>query len=212
MSLIPSAALPGAVRRAAKPFSGLSNWRRKPVEDKLLLLGGLTYVPAALLTPAVTNAHLRAKGVPAADRRLLTRQEIIRQGVSSAIWLASYYGALALTGRLLPKNAARSLWQFAGSVVAATLGHGVLRPVLTNELLVRASYGPQAPAPLSRSPVATSPALFPRSETLRPAPTARPQAAFSALSTPSQLQIPSGWPPPPAAWHTASPAIAPAWR
>lgn len=201
--------LSAASRLARRAMHGYST------EEKLLALGGLTYVPASILTPVVTNAHLKAKGIPDADRALLTRQEVVRQGVSAAIWLGSYYGALALTGRLLPKNTAKSLWQFVGSVAAATLGHGVLRPIVTNELLVRSTYhAPEAhhdpEPPMHASPQRDAAPLVRTRPYWPPLPVAQP--TFSA-QWPSPAQSPASWPPPPPVWNRATVATTPtAWR
>jgi hypothetical protein len=143
------------------------------------------------MTPWVTQQQLRRSNIPERDRALLVRQEILRQLLGGALYFASYYGGLLLTGtvleKLLKSPKPNSLWKFAGAVGASTLAYGLLRPVLLNTLTLRWLYGetvatinsgrgaapvelPQAALPPTFSAIASPPALMPPSRAGGPQP------------------------------------------
>ncbi len=194
------------------------NFALKTPEQQLLLLGGLTYVPASILTPVVTNLQLKKSGIPDEDRRLLVVQEVVRQVVSAGIWFLSYYGGIALFGKAFEGKKAKTLLQFGGAVLAATVGHGLLRPLLTNSLLVKWFY--KAPHPPlgkpSREIIGPIPETTATSQPFRQAAPLHypPVPSYSGLdartSTPSQIRWRSSQPQPP--WNRATAARIPAFQ
>lgn len=116
----------------------LSSLTPTPKASTIVLLSGLTYVPAAILTPIVTNYQLKKSGVTTEQRKLLVKNETVRQAVSAGIHFLTYYGGVLLAGRIFKNKAAQKpLMELLTGVLFSTIGHGVIRPMLTNGLLVQ---------------------------------------------------------------------------
>lgn len=114
---------------------------------------GLTYLPAAIVTPIVTQKQLKASpDISPRERHLLVQQEISRQLVGATIHFANYYPAVFITNGLRAAgqrvSALRGLEAFLGMgrrqdwanlalvTVMNTLGYGLLRPTMTNTTLL----------------------------------------------------------------------------
>lgn len=121
------------------PRQMLRNFSAKTAEEQLLLLSGLVFVPSAVLQPVVTKIQLQRSRVPEPEIRLLVKKSIADQVVGAGLWFANFYGGIALFGQVFKKAHAKTktFLQFGGAVLAATLSHGLLRPILSNALLLR---------------------------------------------------------------------------
>ncbi len=133
---------------ASKPIRGLAkSFTQKSEADKMFILGGLIYVPSAILSPIVTHLDLKQKQIAEKDRQLLVFQEIARQIVGASIWFLSYYGGdqvlQKLTKNSLKQAKLSPVARFIGSTVFATVGSGLIKPLLTNKLLVDKFYKKQ---------------------------------------------------------------------
>lgn len=118
------------------------NFASKTPEKKLLLLGGLAYTPAAILIPIVTHFQLKKQPqVSNRDRKLLLGMAVIRQAVGAVMHYVGYYGAIAISGKLL-KMEKKTLPQFGIAVLATTALEGVLKPLLSNSALIKWFYKP----------------------------------------------------------------------
>lgn len=108
-------------------------------DEPLILWMGMTGLPAAILTPFTLNWDLRHKPQISRDERhLLTYQEIIRQMVSAITYWLGYYGGIIITGLGLKANSShRSVKQLIGGTLLATVGTGIVRPIITNAFLAK---------------------------------------------------------------------------
>ena len=201
------AATHSTAQTAQGPFNQIRHWwQRQSLDRKLVLLGGATYIPTAIVTPIVSSIQLSRANIAPEQRRALVVQEWQRQWVSSTLWLVPYYGGLlfakplgAVSNRVaqwankritspalrqgvlrvfgqqkgMNKNLAHMVW----GIVMATITHGLMRPIVTNKLVIdwlqkhpgeepnarlMAKMAPQAKntsTPSSQSISATSPAV-----------------------------------------------------
>ena len=125
-------------------------------------------VAAAILKPITLNwAYKRDGYFDKNERGLLLTQEMIRQGVSSGLYLASQLGCWVLSKKLFPQQ--RELSHFANAFVGSSIIDIVARPLLMAKVSHwfpkntfqprhhQPSVGASAPEPAYDLPVARSP-------------------------------------------------------
>lgn len=101
------------------------------------LFAGFAPVATCVVTPLVVNTQLKARHVPESQRKLLFSQEIIRQSVSGVIGLLSYFGGATLASKLMKNSAHQSMGKMLGGTAISFVGYGLLRPLISTELVVR---------------------------------------------------------------------------
>ena len=140
------------------------------------------------LTPVVTHYQLKGKGTPEYERRLLVGQEVARKLVSSAVFLATYLGGARLSrwaakGALHLPAEVRSKAEMVGGMLASFVGHGLVQPLLSTELVTRWMPKMQTGVKQSAASKPDSNASF-SNLPLRQAPTRKPvgfQQYFQAV-------------------------------
>ncbi len=178
--------------------------------DPAVFWAGLLFVPASVVTPFVMNTHLKNAGVQPAERDMLVRQEVARQLVSAPLYVVPYYLGIILGGVLQGvKSAAKSpSWkiQLLSAAALTTLTQGVLRPVLSNEVLVRWLW-PEQHAKTVESSVKPPSTGVPF--TLERTPLAsHPSFGYSSGLSNTQVQNQPHSASPPPRWNTANLATA----
>lgn len=123
---------------AAKAAKTIANKRN--LADTLAVLAGFSGVPAALITVPVVDAHLRYLHMDDHERKLLVNQEIARQIVGTGLHVLFYFLGMWGTGQFTRNSKHKALMQFIGGTVLTTIAHGVIRPLMTNELFVKYLY------------------------------------------------------------------------
>lgn len=110
-----------------------------PTAEKVLFWSGFMYVPAAIITPVVTDRQLKAQQTPNYERRLLVQGEIMRQIISASLHFIGFFGGMALPGLFGKKQSANTAKKTAttvkkliGSVVGTTLMSAFARPLVLN--------------------------------------------------------------------------------
>jgi hypothetical protein len=115
-------------------------------------LSRLEYIPAAILSPWITNLQLKQADMPLSQRTPMVRQEVMRQVFGIALNTITFFAGGSLSTPLLKglqrlglvsqAVAGAPLSKFIGGMLASTLAFGLLRPFLLNSALLKWMYEP----------------------------------------------------------------------
>jgi hypothetical protein len=113
-------------------------------------LSRLEYIPAAILSPLITNLQLQQSQMPLSQRQPIVRQEIMRQLFGITLNTLTFFAGGSLSTPLLrachrfgfvsKELAGAPLSKFVGGMLASTLAFGFLRPLLINTALLKWMY------------------------------------------------------------------------
>lgn len=119
--------------------SGLSSFQLNPAQTRFFFwFNGLAPIATCVVTPIVTNWQFKQSGLSAPERRPLVYQDAVRQGVSAVIGLITYFGGAWLTGKFIKNtNHNKSLLQLLGGTVLSFVGYGVIRPMISSDIVAR---------------------------------------------------------------------------
>lgn len=128
----------GQLAKTGREAFSLGNIQASVKEDWLLWLVGLQYVPAAILSPWLTKVQTHRAKLDPAQQTALFRQEVVRQTVSATIHFATYFPSLLLVKAMMKghKKDITTLAEFGTATLMATIGHGILKPLITNSVLM----------------------------------------------------------------------------
>jgi hypothetical protein len=182
-ALLAPAVVGQAVAHVAEPLvQTQANW--------MYHLSRLEYIPAAILSPWMTNIQLKQAQLPLTQREPLVRQEVMRQVFGVALNTVTFFAGGSLTTPLL-KGLQRSglvskavasspLAKFVGGMIASTLAFGLLRPFLINSALLQWLYDAPPTTPGLTPPASTNPAtVSPQPSVL--SPSSSPPSALSFM-------------------------------
>jgi hypothetical protein len=162
------------------------------------IANGLTYVPAAILTPWMTNQQLKHdKNISERERHLLVHQEISRQAIGALIHFLNYYPAVLTTqalqwlGEKTPalqamgtflKHESHQAWSNLALVtVMNTLGYGLLRPGVVNYTLQKTLKPSESTSPSSTHEVPPSPDAIKFSQAPTKEPVLKEKTLFNRM-------------------------------
>ncbi|MFM7468733.1 MAG: hypothetical protein ACKO37_04460 [Vampirovibrionales bacterium] len=176
------------------------------------IANGLTYVPAAILTPWMTNKQLKNDpNISERERHLLVHQEISRQTIGALIHCINYYPAVLTTqalqwlGEKTPalrrvgtflKHEHHQAWSNLALVTLMnTLGYGLLRPGVVNYTLQKTLKHPPH-APQETTPSTTEAPLTPSTHgylSVSPFRFNAKEATYSASLASQKLSTQTPW-------------------